>query len=351
MNPNEYIVRVTRRRGTESESVVTNYEIQEAQNATEAAEVIEKAMETRNASHTSTVADLVEYIGSNFEALTRRIPEITKDACAAALKDAGLEFDGSNTTTLEECVSDIILDDDALADKIADRVAMRIAGGAAASEAMEIKRTGFAAAAHAIRTGDAIYGIGDEITTHHDKFGEIVWRVIDTAAYAPYSITVQVVKVITHRCFSQPGKRHPWGSNDWANSDLRAWLNGEFFESFSDDDRAEIRPITKRTYSSASKQIEETEDWIFILSASELGFKVDDDWIRDEGPAYDFYAGAEDEDDQRAMVDMDGDEVVWWTRSPYPYSAYYVRFVGSSGALYNGSAYNGSGVAPACVIS
>ena len=68
----------------------------------------------------------------------------------------------------------------------------------------------------------------------------------------------------------------------------------------------------------------------------------------DEGPAYEYFRGCDDE--RRIKIDMDGDESVWFLRSPYPSYVSYVRYVNTSGALSNFNANNGHGLAPACVI-
>ena len=87
----------------------------------------------------------------------------------------------------------------------------------------------------------------------------------------------------------------------------------------------------------------------FLLSASEAGFKVDDEYVYDEGPAYQFYA--DNDDFKRMKVDFNDDHRYWWLRSPYPSYAYIVRYVYTDGSLSTTSAYDAHyAVAPACVI-
>lgn len=63
----------------------------------------------------------------------------------------------------------------------------------------------------------------------------------------------------------------------WGNCDLRAWLNGEFYEiAFTDAERAQIRLTTvdnseeKTELGPFTGQSEDTEDYIYLLSDTEL---------------------------------------------------------------------------------
>lgn len=62
-----------------------------------------------------------------------------------------------------------------------------------------------------------------------------------------------------------------------------------------------------------------------------------------------YYTNAQDADRIKYMKDS-GDAYYWWLRTPYPTTAYYVRLVLFSGALYYTSAIDTNGSAAACII-
>ena len=155
--------------------------------------------------------------------------------------------------------------------------------------------------------GQNRYQVGDIIQMNHDDFGLIKWRVIgadvDRAAGHRHTLTVAMERAETYHWFSEPSKEHGEASS--------------------------------------------TCDLVWLLSASEVGFKGND--IPCEGEPYPWYAQG-DSAEQRKAVDMDGDEAAYWLRTPNTGYGYYVRYVGTDGSLHSNSACDSSGVLAACVI-
>ena len=220
----------------------------------------------------------------------------------------------------------------------------------------EIKTTyqSFAEIARIIREGKlGQLHIGDTISTRHTLRDRLLWRIIGINADAaldgtPETVTVMLCNPPIWCSFDGGRKGFPYGCNEWEPSDVRARLQGDMLDGFDAEDRAVIVPVRKATYSPENERIRHTSDKLFLLSASEIGIAVDDDAIHDEGKPYAYFEDGDDE--KRRLTDADGDSCSWWLRSPYPWSAFGVRFVNPSGALNNNNATNGHGLAAACVI-
>ena len=113
--------------------------------------------------------------------------------------------------------------------------------------------------------------------------------------------------------------------NDWRTSSLRKYLNGEYLEQFN---RGDLLPfVSDLTADDGIKNYGTAEDYVFLLSC-ELYRKY-----RESVPRFNNW---------------------WWTLTPWtcsPSRANFARIVNSSGDMNNINAYNGYGVAPACLFN
>lgn len=219
--------------------------------------------------------------------------------------------------------------------------------------------TGFEAIARDLRAGNASkYHVGDCFTTQHNELGQIEWHIIGineeelTGEKRPH-VTVQAKKILTYRQFNAPTKAFPYGHNAWMGSDIREWLNHDFLDGMPFHDQMVLASCKKKTHT--PEGVKMNDERCFLLSASEIGFNVNNDAIHDEGNVYSYYADAirkiDPEEPLRKKLDTDGDEAAYWLRSPYPWNAVGVRGVNPDGSLGIGNAFNGYGAAPACVIA
>lgn len=180
-------------------------------------------------------------------------------------------------------------------------------------------------------------------------------------------------------------RRNAYGSNNYFESDERMWMNSDgtaladWFEFKSVFDLPAtaaipgylhgidpslvkvIGKVRKRTYlhsadrSDSSVKYVDSEEFIFPLSMTEVGFGANDGVY--EGPVsaagvvtqtpYPYYANASNAD---RIKYQGGTARSWWLRSPYPSTAYSVRNVTSSGALNYDYAYVTHGAVSACAI-
>lgn len=180
------------------------------------------------------------------------------------------------------------------------------------------------------------------------------------------------------------------GSNNYAQSNLRQWLNSEgnvntyytaqtkfdrpngnligsdtayagFAHGFGDDFlnavKATIVPYrTNDVYEvdsldgtvQAKSTVYNVKDKFFLLSRPEIYGSWDSSSLKD-GEQLEFYVGLTNT--ERIKYDSFGSARRCWLRSPFPSFGGYVRYVNTDGSLDNGSAINGIGATVACVIA
>lgn len=181
-------------------------------------------------------------------------------------------------------------------------------------------------------------------------------------------------------------QRIMWGSNNYAQSAARQWLNSDeaagsvwtptnkfdrapswatskagFMKGLPADFLAAVQPaaIPCRTNSVFEvNSLDGTEytvntvytlnDMFFMLSRPEIYGTWDNSSYKD-GEQLEYYEGFTDT--ERIKYDAAGSARNYWLRSPTPGYAHYERVVTTSGALHHGGAVFGSGVAPACIIA
>ena len=134
------------------------------------------------------------------------------------------------------------------------------------------------------------------------------WLVLDTDAESLFVVSLQN---IAHRHFDEEYQT-------WAKSDIRNWLNGEFYDqAFSADEKRCIRPTEVEVFAWEGSVVEQTEDAVFLLSMEEaeaycvaLASEMHQDswWLRDSGEC----------DSTAILVQQDGSfDVYASAHSPY----------------------------------
>jgi len=123
----------------------------------------------------------------------------------------------------------------------------------------------------------------------------------------------------------------------WEACTLRAWLNGAFYDSFGEADRARIAETAVRGSGNGEYGVRagrDTRDHVFLLSLEEAALYFPDDAAR-------------------AAVGPDGRPSWWWLRSPGSDAgqAAVVTGEGALGAAGNGVNYYDRGVRPAMWVS
>lgn len=176
--------------------------------------------------------------------------------------------------------------------------------------------------------------------------------------------------------------RMRYGSNNWAESAMRQWLNTDaaansWWEAKTVFDRPAnaskagflnkldpafldvVGTVTKKTQLSISDEygMHVAEERFFLLSRPEVFAGVERSADGADGEPYEFYgAGYSDYTSPNTGADTNrikyrnGTAYYWWLRTPGSGNGYHVRIVLTTGTLNNNFASNSHGVAPACVI-
>lgn len=184
-----------------------------------------------------------------------------------------------------------------------------------------------AEAKEAIKEGK--YKVGDIVL---EKYG-VRWRLIDINGEF---YTIMTECAFTYAPFDRPDKKHPWGSNDWDESQIKKELNEIWLPKLL----GEEKDLVEIVYAAKAG--------LFLLSEEEAGFKQTPctfDYFRMREGEYE-----EDLNKRRQLKDYEEDECAWWLRSPYPGVANRVRIVVSEGSLDSITATDGYGAVAACVI-
>ena len=201
--------------------------------------------------------------------------------------------------------------------------------------------------------------IGSIVTDKKTKFNRkpIEWLVADHEKYTDGTVLLSK-DILCCRPFDEP-KEYYWnkyqkiyGSNRWMDSDIRKWLNDDFFcKSFSDR-LADLTICTLKLTayprldrdSSMIYVGDSTGENVFLLSDAETGYEED-------CKALELFKGENKEKYKIAEV-CPGLAWYWWLRSPNAGNSNCARLVSTDGSLDYGGAYNGNcGARPACVVS
>jgi len=150
--------------------------------------------------------------------------------------------------------------------------------------------------------------IGDVVS-----FGGIDWLVLDIKGGKALILSDRVIA-------ERPFHYNSFVETSWSDSNLRAWLNGEFLQSF--DERAQIVLTNNTTpdnpwFGTCSGA--DTEDYVFLLSIEEVVRYFGDSGQLENRPKTEWgsYYGWIDDcyNLARAAYDLAGVEISWWLRT------------------------------------
>ena len=171
---------------------------------------------------------------------------------------------------------------------------------------------------------EEIEEVFDEIIAEVDdiiQFGGFDWRVLDVQGNQALIITENV---ITRRFF-----HHTQQQVTWQNSEIRSYLNNEFFSGFSLQDQARI--ATTNVINNANQWFgtsggNNTTDRIFLLSIEEVVRYFGDSGQLNNRPG-DMPVISDQFNAARIAHDLAGQASWWWLRSPGTIPVRYATFV------------------------
>ncbi|QQO07857.1 DUF6273 domain-containing protein [Breznakiella homolactica] len=155
----------------------------------------------------------------------------------------------------------------------------------------------------------------DDITTGSTiPFGLYSWRVLDTQKNR--------MLVITEDIIDQRPYHDAYTDITWADCALRKYLNGEFYNRFSEADKAKIIPMENKNPDNEwykTKGGEYTRDKIFLLSVEEAVCKYFGDSsskLYSPGKNQRYWFERKDENNIKRKAKYQGRGWWWWLRSP-----------------------------------
>ena len=149
-----------------------------------------------------------------------------------------------------------------------------------------------------------------------------------------------------------------WNSsnvNNYKNSDIHAWLNGDFFNQFGSVEKSAIKqvkiPYVNGTGGSAvASGSNGLSCKVFLLSGYEVGWtKSVNPYFPMDGAVLDYFKGTSETDAKRIAY-LNGSAAYWWLRSPHALNDISVWYVNSNGKYYGNNAGYFYGVRPALVL-
>lgn len=154
---------------------------------------------------------------------------------------------------------------------------------------------------------------------------------------------------------------HSSDVNDYKNSAIHAWLNGDFLSQFGTKEQVAIKqvkiPYINGTGSSGSvaSGVNGLSTKIFLLAMYEVGFTTSDSkWISVDGSKLDYFvSGNGSNANANRIANLDGSAVCWWLRTPRNSDDIGSWPVGEDGSCYNGYyfyAHSSYGIRPALIL-
>ena len=144
------------------------------------------------------------------------------------------------------------------------------------------------------------------------EFGELKWRVLEVQHEKVLVISEYILE---QRIYGG------WGVTIWAESELRDYLNDEFYNNFNLAERQRILPVVIRNSDNpwfGTPSGLDTEDKIFLLSLDEVALYFGDSGrLRNRRHPDNERWGFHDQySENRIARNTDGTVGFWWVRSP-----------------------------------
>ena len=147
-----------------------------------------------------------------------------------------------------------------------------------------------------------------------------------------------------------------WNSsnvNDYANSTINTWLNGDLFNSFGSVEQAAIKQV-RIPYRAGGGSDQSGANGlsckVFLLSCYELGWTTSNSSMYPvDGAKLDYFIAGSAGKSLR-IAHLNGTVNDWWTRSPYASGTSNAWFIQTDGNSNSSGASNSHGIRPALVL-
>ncbi len=169
--------------------------------------------------------------------------------------------------------------------------------------------------------------VGDKIV-----FGEYEWRVLD--------IQDNTALIITEEIIDQRSYHNAYKSITWADCSLRQYLNGEFYDSFNEDEKSRILLVTNKNLDNhwyGTSAGEDTKDYIFLLSLEEVCTYFGDSLSKlyNKGEKQRYWYERKDENNSKRLAKLHDKNYCWWwwLRTPGRDNRKAVYIFGTDGSI------------------
>lgn len=136
-------------------------------------------------------------------------------------------------------------------------------------------------------------------------------------------------------------------NNDYENSDIDAWMNGEFYATLGSAEQAAIKTVKIPYFKGAGNGngvvtgADGLATKVFLLSGTEVGFTTSDHYMLPEiGGKINYFS-----DDSKRNANAS-----WWLRAPVPTYSDSTWYVYPGGTLASTSCLTSLGIRPAMVL-
>lgn len=143
-----------------------------------------------------------------------------------------------------------------------------------------------------------------------------------------------------------------WDSsnNDYANSDIHTYLNGTFLNLLDTDIQTLIKTVKIPYYTSGTGSLKSGSNGlsaqVFLLSFTEVGYAYTAAPV--VGVTLDYFTGISD---SGRIAYLNGEAVIWWTRTPYlNYTEYAWKIDEDGSAYYAADVSSQYGIRPALIL-
>lgn len=135
-------------------------------------------------------------------------------------------------------------------------------------------------------------------------------------------------------------------NNDYASSDIDAWLNGTYLNAIDADIRAQIAAVNiKSSTGNGTYNVRDLSRKVFLLSYTEIGFSGSS-YAKVEGSPLSYFNS-----NARRIAYLNGTATYWWLRSPLTHYSDGAWRVSSDGSYYYyGDVTNSYGSRPAFTL-
>lgn len=176
------------------------------------------------------------------------------------------------------------------------------------------------------------YKVGSTI-----QFGSFLWRILDIQGDKALLLTDEIVG------------QHPYnnqaGDVTWADCSIRTYLNNEFYNSFTDAEKARIIPVINNNQDNqwyGSEGGKESKDHVFLLSIEEAVchyFGDSSKLLNNPSPKQRYWFQRKDINNDTRRSSYEGKIWWWWLRSPGRDNrrAVYIHGDGNVGIQGNGT--------------